>query len=131
MTLEIFQESLRWAELRGFRWMPGMLDNYGRRVVGVRSSLVVVDPHTEQCEEVPQSGLFPDVADPATRGCLEELAREITGQPLLHIRRMFHDKCWVASWPTEEPDALPRTYDREQTWPLLIACEDYERGVTP
>jgi hypothetical protein len=86
-----------------WRWMPGMLDHYGRRVLDVntgRNNGVPVwwtSSNDATCEEVydrPDDGrlLFaaalPDLTDTATLGCLLALVRETWGEPHVYVRRV-------------------------------------------
>ena len=128
MTPAQIEEARRWTRLKGWRWMPGMagmLEADGYRVLAVTDSgEVLMDGWGYTAATIP------DVTDPATRGCLLALAREITGS---HVHVVFADedlyRCicrmrgddgrWTAyssSGPTE-------------TAALLVACERHE--VTP
>ena len=63
MTEEQIALAHRAVACRGFRWMPGMADCYGRRL----REGDWLDPAAE----------FPDLRDPATLGCLLALVREV------------------------------------------------------
>jgi hypothetical protein len=61
MTEEQIALARRAVACRGWRWMPGMLDQWGLRYAGTHVN------HTRA---------IPDVTDPATLGCLLALVRE-------------------------------------------------------
>lgn len=77
-----------------WRWVPGMLDTDGRRVLrvagGVPCRWAFVYAASEQlfgeefdaddCREI-WASLLPDLSDPATLGCVMALIREEWGQP--------------------------------------------------
>lgn len=71
-----------------WRWLPGMLDDQGQRVLEVSKTLVITD-HIEYPEgycircgaeheaiELAEYARLPDLTDPATLGCLLHLVRE-------------------------------------------------------
>jgi hypothetical protein len=60
-------EVLDWTALPGWRWMPGMTDTDGRRVL----------------RHYPVNGFLgtPDTSDPATIGAILALVREAWGDP--------------------------------------------------
>lgn len=71
---------------KAWRWMPGMLDCHGRRwltesPVGGYPS--VMWPATERAEAGPAA---PDLTDPATRGCVVALLREVYRDRSLNTR---------------------------------------------
>lgn len=116
-TQELIAEGDRWLALQGWRWMSGML-------------AVFLDGRTERYESGDGAWAYgdrvPDITDPATRGCLLALAREITECPTLHAD------------PAEMPDGLwwfpvghtgPDLADQQptETLALLAACEEHER----
>lgn len=80
MMTETLQERWRRMHAAGMvRWMPGMVDAYGDRVLEDYGDGRVVtsriDGHDHMIEE-PSSTLCPDFNDPATLGCLLAQARE-------------------------------------------------------
>ena len=65
MTEEQIDLSRRAVACKGWRWMPGALDLFGRRVR----------------HPVRDSDALPDLTDPATLGCLVRLVRELYHAP--------------------------------------------------
>ena len=90
------------TKLPGFRWMPGMRDQYGVRVAWVKPDVSPEyiggirdgDDRTRPVNAALSHDSVPDLTDPATRGCLLELVRDAWA----------HDWVWVAPSP---PDRLP------------------------
>jgi hypothetical protein len=73
----------RVVKMLGFRWMPGMLlhnadDGLDYRVVDAERCISVLYDWTAYIADVQP---YPDLSDPATVGCLLELAREATHNP--------------------------------------------------
>jgi hypothetical protein len=73
MTEEQIALSRRAVACKGWRWMPGMADCYGRRL----REGDWIDPAAE----------FPDLMDPATLGCLLALVREAWRCPTVYVRQ--------------------------------------------
>jgi len=70
MTEEQIALGRRAVACKGWRWMPGMLDQWGLRYAGTHVN------HTRA---------IPDVTDPATLGCLLALVRKAHAVPFLHV----------------------------------------------
>ena len=66
-----------------WRWMAGMVDDCGARVVGVDGpwALVTSGVHGADVYMALASSLRPNTTDPATLGCLLALARELWSSP--------------------------------------------------
>lgn len=112
----------QWIELarravacKGWRWMPGMLDMDGGRVL---QPLGLVTAQRLQLAWAILSGPFavPDLRDPATLGCLLELVREAWGPVIVRppedapavvgwweVERLSDGKAWGGA---TEADAL-------------------------
>ncbi len=107
MTDEQIALARRAVACRGWRWMPGMADCYGRRL----RDGDWLDPSAE----------FPDLTDPATLGCLLALVREARGEPTyLPICLDVHDEAWVVNPP------IPWRQTRYESYAsvLVAALED-------
>lgn len=77
------------------------------------------------------AGWLPDLTDPATRGCLLELARQITGRPDLVAGCLPGATGWVAgAWAGGEMRPLGDVATTEAA-ALLAACERHERTAPP
>lgn len=63
-------------------WLPWMLDTQGDRIRSVESDGRIECYGDEPGKGCPPSGMWPpDLADPATRGALLDIAREAWGEP--------------------------------------------------
>jgi hypothetical protein len=107
-----------WAELPGWRWMPGMLafgrlrsqKGDGERLFRVepREGHPTVRTRVKQDQRGAWEGTwsyldvdaYPDPTDPATVGCLHALAEEIVGGPVdvEHIGDRVHVSAGPHSW---------------------------------
>jgi hypothetical protein len=140
MTPAQLAEARRWVALRGWRWMPGMLavrvrDRYydpedaGPRIGRSHRVLYVVggavwcygESFPAACRD-----FVPDATDPATRGCIYALAREITGRPRLGAEWSPLDRCWKPCWPEGDVLTWAPVYAGSETLALLAACEQHE-----
>lgn len=94
----------------------------GHRVIHVEHVIVCCDRETFRH---PSHDFLTDLTDPATRGCLLELAREITGRPDLSAIRLTRGwgAHWLGQWAWSDPNQLPT-----DTAALLAACEGFERA---
>ena len=77
MSAELRALAERATACRDWRWLPGALCLNGVRVLGVRA----LNDGTERVQTTNgrQVNLLPDLADPATLGCLLALVREAWG----------------------------------------------------
>jgi hypothetical protein len=85
MTEEMLDLARRLVACTHWRWMPGMMDTEGRRILDVYSSEVEVAPHGYDDRYVPITGLLPDLNDLATVGCVLGVIREAWDKPYLYI----------------------------------------------
>ena len=81
MTNEQTALSRRAVACRGWQWMPGMRNINGRRLAVVfglsRTASVLCDLRDDANSDTEElQGELPDLADPATLGCLLALVRE-------------------------------------------------------
>mgnify|MGYP003557854328 CR=1 FL=1 len=108
-----------------WRWMPGMRDTRGCRLTD-RGSWDMPDGWDAAAFAADGYAHHPDAEDPATLGCLTQRARELWGDPRLHVtphpvRGLWyaHDREGrvVATGPTEFAA-------------LLAACDAAPGGAT-
>lgn len=62
--------AMRAVACRGWRWMEGMSDTEGFRVLHIIDGIAFFEDRRET------AGAFPDLGDPATLGCLLAIVRE-------------------------------------------------------
>ena len=100
---------------KGWRWMAGMLTSKGR-IASVDSTLLkwisVYNDNTDELESFYDGGpnhALPDLADPATLGCLLHLVREawpaapaVTSRHGTYAEGIGHSFLWVCSYCTGE-----------------------------
>ena len=75
---------------KGWRWMPGMLARCGGRKM-----------RSKRSGRSPYRGALPDLADPATLGCLLALVREAWGDKGIHTECTLEEDGqggWVRDW---------------------------------
>ena len=90
---------------KGWRWLPGVLTQYGRAVEtpGVVDEVRInFTAHSAPARLDP----LPDLTDPATLGCLLALVREAWGDPTLVVE--FRDSTVRPGWDGPSP-LLPDT----------------------
>jgi len=88
VTEEQIALARRAVACKGWRWMPGMADHFGRRVMQVYpDELGFRWSHLLKNCVVRDADALPDLTDPATLGCLLALVREAWGDPSLYVRR--------------------------------------------
>lgn len=92
-----------------WRWLPGMLDTDGHRVVlrwSAKAGHVLRRCHDVGLhEENIEGDWLPDLDDAATLGCLLSLVREAWGDLLIHV------------WPiVDDPDDTGELFDLPPEW---------------
>lgn len=86
MTDDLNVLARRAVACKGWKWMPGMADQFGRRVMQVYpEGLGIKWSHLLENKVVRDADALPDLTDPATRGCLLALVREVWGDPFAFI----------------------------------------------
>ena len=104
MTEEQTALARRAVACKGFRWLPGMLDPFGRRVMCVwPDDLGIKWSHIPENCVVRDADALPDLSDAATLGCLLALVREAWNDQRAYMRASFGwewitDYC-VEKWP--------------------------------
>lgn len=88
LTLTTATERL--VTLPGFRWMPGILDTDGCRVVSVKEDgalWVCIARGDEELEwEYAANMALPDLTDPATVGCIERMVQDAWNDPTVFAK---------------------------------------------
>ena len=86
MTDELLALARRAVACKGWRWMPGMLTDEGRRVMRVwPDDLGIKWSHLLDNRVVRDADALPDLTDPATLGCLLALVREAWGADFIDV----------------------------------------------
>lgn len=99
MTPEQTALAREWVALRGWRWMPGMRDDRGWRIVADTPTLGLLWCDGRGSIQRGKGRLdVPDITDAATIGCLVALTREITGARLT-CSDPLPSACVVLDWP--------------------------------
>lgn len=82
MTEEQVELSRRAVACTGWKWMPGMADQFGRRVMQVYpDELGLRWSHLLENTVVRDADALPDLTDHATLGCMVGLVRELYHAP--------------------------------------------------
>lgn len=93
MTEEQIALGRRAVACKGWRWMDGMKANndpeYGSVVSSCWSSSTSIRMPDWRMDEVMSGRWLPDLADPATLGCMLTLVREAWGEPTMSAH--FYD----------------------------------------
>ena len=108
-----------------WRWMAGMVDDCGARVVGVDGpwALVTSGVHGADVYMALASSLRPNTTDPATLGCLLALARELAGDATAGTWWSDCDEVWyVRAGPAYMTSSGPTE------WSALVAACDAAWG---
>jgi hypothetical protein len=100
MTPDKISVARRAVACKGWRWMPGMLmreagDDVGQRIVSTdhRQSWLFTEHGEDRSSDDP--GIWPDLDDPATIGCLLALVREAWEDS--HVDLMWGGTMWVCT----------------------------------
>ena len=99
MTDEMIALSRRAVACRGWRWMPGMATDEGRRVMQVwPDNLGIKWSHLLDNRVVRDADALPDLTDPATLGCLLALVREAWGCVVVTSPDYDEDEVGCQGW---------------------------------
>ena len=124
-----------------WRWMAGMVDQHGRRVIEVgagRNEAVPVEwSDAIACDVVEMyehpddaraewEDAIPDPTDPATLGCLLALARELWRSPGLNVSPHVDIISGKEGWSVRVPGLWFEVGDTE--WSALVAACDAAWG---
>ena len=120
MTDEMLALARRAVACKGWRWMPGMLTDEGRRVMRVwPDDLGIKWSHLLDNRVVRDADALPDLTDPATLGCLLALVREAWVQDDLVAFRFGEQWCTEVT-PQE---GLHYVYGASEAEALVAALE--------
>lgn len=87
MTDDQIALARRAVSCKAWRWMPGMADQFGRRVMQVYpNELGFKWSHLLENNVVRDADALPDLTDAATLGCVLALVREAWGDPGMFVR---------------------------------------------
>lgn len=100
MTDEMIALARRAVACKGWRWMPGMADQFGRRVMQVYpDGLGFLWSHLLENNVVRDADALPNLTDPATLGCLLALVREAWDMPTgITVGYSDDEALWGVSW---------------------------------
>ena len=118
--------SRRAVACKGWRWMPGMLDDDGCTVCSASDDgyLLLAGSEDSVVGWWPVAERLPDLSDPATLGCLLALVREAWGCDSLSplYNGAYGTDSWiiVGSWPACIPVGRNATTEAEA---LVLALE--------
>jgi hypothetical protein len=111
-------------------WMEGMRTSRGLRVYSVKPPLPLGIREGDQrarpeCGALPYNAQ-PDTEDPATLGCLTQRARDLWGDPRLHVRSITTGPGWMVVLRTRAD-----TFTGPTEWAALVAACDAAPGRGP
>jgi hypothetical protein len=107
MTNEQLEIARGFVECGRWRWMPGMLDTDGGRIVDPERLMTAQKQSASSPVWLLCGPLaLPDITDPATLGCIVQVVRDARGQP-----------CWLPTYldPIDEAWVIEPPSHRRQT----------------
>jgi len=93
---------------KGWRWMPGMLTEFGDRYTP-EGGAWCSETWRSWPTRYPRRSIKPDLEDPATRGCVLALVRAAWGDPYAYTYRLNNGKWRVWGAATHLPAAQGTT----------------------
>lgn len=136
-TVYLIALGRRAVALASWRWMPGMLSSDGRRVssvdpypCGIHDGDGRVRPDNWPAEH----DAVPNFSDAATFGCLLALARDLLGDPTLHVRRSDmlirgHVACVLETQTDKAVISIVVGSEQTEAGALIDAIERRERDA--
>lgn len=104
-----------------WRWMPGMLDDYGMRLSHVTLHDGSWGGQNEYRASMYHKPKLPDFTDPATIGCLLALVREAWKSPLAQVSPMLPQGGWVC-YPNNTDERYGLYFRGETEASALVAA---------
>ena len=120
MSEETEELARRAVACEGWRWMAGMVGirNSGTEFDGDRHRVTIKTRST-----MDNIGWLPDLSDPATRGCLLELVREVRDEPRAYVEHGSRGCRVMSPFASILGDAMSAFHDHPEPAALVAALE--------